>query len=945
MIKSESRQSGPKQVVERISSSMGGMLSATDMCQLPRSEQQVSQAKRRCKRQIDSKYVSNPDDELAIVLQKAFMEDSSKQFIREIRTLREPAIVVCRDQQVADLVRFCTGEEFCIMTVDPTFSLGEFDVTVTTYRHLLLECRRTGSPPVFIGPTMIHYKKTFSTYLFFASTLVGLQPELSQLRSFGTDGEEALYKAFQHEFPTSIHLQCFNHVRRNVKAKLQELAISDCTAQVILGDIFGKMVEFQHFDGLVDADSDEEYEEGLQSLCQKWEGYDDDPKGPLHSFCRWLKCYKSDTIQDTMLRSKRRQAGLGDLPMAFTTNASESINALLKIQVQHKKSDVPLFLEKLKAAIDEQQREVERAIIDKGKYKFKEAFENLVKSENEWFLKMSTIQKQNHINRVGKVLLQSKKATKNKVKKLTISTCMSGVPSTSKTMNQHKSTSLQQPFTVKSGAPSEFAQVKKCSISQQPFNTKSKFPYKTFQQPFSTQLEVASPNDVAQFRQSSAKRQLFYNIPSASSRVSEVQGASRQQLCGAQSGASSMSDRVDTSQHSHLGFPSTSSTPEEITLSVPVNSFCRQVVVQEHILEAIWRKAAELLKEDRSIVEAPGGTGFLVKSNSRPRPHHVTLKKSGQYCCDSECPNWQSLCICSHSVATAEKEGDLEPFVEWYKKSKKVPNLTKLITAKMPKGRGRKGGAAPPKKKPKVTISSTDRVPFSTVCNLSHGPKEAVTLADSSRCEYADDMSYGDVPAYEFPDDGCSSQTFSSGMPSLSLLSRPQEQITHTLTVSSGSSSHAFAGDRFLSHSLSLPSGSATSEGFISQCNSLPSAPPPLIPCTTSPINTSPFTLAFIGGNIRVCRGCRQKFVKPPLPPNNLCVRHQEWQEFTPAGSSCCQRRFGNVYYHCNLACVVSRCPGFTPTMLVIPPTILVQLLPVHTTFIQMHMPGRLASP
>ena len=421
VIKRESKHSGPKQVIERVSSSMGGILSATDMCQLPRSEQQVSQIKRRCKKKRDCQLVSNPDDELAVVLQKTFMEDSSRQFIREIRTLREPAIVVCRDQQVSDLVRFCTGEDFGIMTVDPTFSLGDFDVTVTTYRHLLLECRRTGSPPVFIGPTMIHYKKTFSTYLFFASTLVGLQPQLSQLRCFGTDGEEALYKAFQHEFPISIHLQCFNHVRRNVKAKLQELAISECTTQVILGDIFGRVVEFQHFDGLVDADNDEEYDEGLQSLCQKWEGYDSDAKGPLHSFCRWLKCYKSDTIKQTMLRSKRRQAGLGDPPVVFTTNASESINALLKNQVQHKKSDVPLFLDKLKAAIDEQQRELERAIVDKGKYKFKKDFENLVKGENEWFLKMSAVQKQNHIKRIGSMQLQSKKAAKKKLK-LTVST-------------------------------------------------------------------------------------------------------------------------------------------------------------------------------------------------------------------------------------------------------------------------------------------------------------------------------------------------------------------------------------------------------------------------------------------------------------------------------------------------------------------------------------------
>ena len=420
-----------------------------------------------------------------------------------------------------------------------------------------------------------------------------------------------------------------------------------------------------------------------------------------------------------------------------------------------------------------------------------------------------------------------------------------------------------------------------------------------------------------------------------------MQQSSTPQLLGA-------SSVPDGGQYWDLEFPFTSqerSTTEESPLSVSVNSFCSQVVVQEHILTAIWRKAAELLKEDGSIVEAPGGTGFLVKSNSRPRPHHVTLKKSGQYCCDSECPNWQSLCICSHSVAAAEKEGDLEPFVEWYKRSKKLPNLTKLITTKMPKGRGRKGGTAPPKKKAKVT--STERVPFSTVCKLSDGQKEAETQIDSSRDGYVDDdlqMLSGDIPVYEFPisGSGSSSQTFLQGTPS-SLLPT-QEQITHTLTISSGSRSQALAGDSFLSHSLSLPHGSATSEGYITQCSSLPSVPPPLIHCTTSPTNNSPFTLAFIAGNIRVCRGCRQRFIKPPVPPNNLCVRHQEWQEFTPAGTSVPQRRFGNVYYHCNVACILSRCPGFTPSMLVIPPTMLVQLLPVHTTFLQVHMPGRLTS-
>ena len=83
-------------------------------------------------------------------------------------------------------------DKFGIVTVDPTFSLGQFDVTVTTYCHLLLECKRLGNHPVFIGPSMIHFKRTSSSYLFFASMPVGLE---CRLRGFGTDGEEALYSA------------------------------------------------------------------------------------------------------------------------------------------------------------------------------------------------------------------------------------------------------------------------------------------------------------------------------------------------------------------------------------------------------------------------------------------------------------------------------------------------------------------------------------------------------------------------------------------------------------------------------------------------------------------------------------------------------------------------------------------------------------------------------
>ena len=125
-----------------MSAELGGVVGASDACTLPRNEQQVMKAKSRSKTAAVPSCTSN--DELTIVMHHAFLEDSNSLLIRDVNILREPAVVVCYDHQLDDLVRFCTdGDDFGKLTIDPTFSLGYFDVTIM-YRHLLLHSRRTG---------------------------------------------------------------------------------------------------------------------------------------------------------------------------------------------------------------------------------------------------------------------------------------------------------------------------------------------------------------------------------------------------------------------------------------------------------------------------------------------------------------------------------------------------------------------------------------------------------------------------------------------------------------------------------------------------------------------------------------------------------------------------------------------------------------------------------
>lgn len=69
-----------------------------------------------------------------------------------------------------------------------------------------------------------------------------------------------------------------------------------------------------------------------------------------------------------MLQCKRQRAGLGHPPSQFTTNASESVNALLKNKMDYKKHDLTVFLDKFKEVFNKQERELEQAVINRGKY-------------------------------------------------------------------------------------------------------------------------------------------------------------------------------------------------------------------------------------------------------------------------------------------------------------------------------------------------------------------------------------------------------------------------------------------------------------------------------------------------------------------------------------------------------------------------------------------------
>ena len=397
-IKRGSDAGGPKEVLSSVSKDVGGVLDASYPGALPRNEQQVSYYKHHSD---GAKSSSDDANELYSVMVQAHLEHSGEdKFVRDIKAFPEPAVVVATTQQLEDIARFCTSpQESCVLTVDPTFCLGDFDVTPTTYRNLLLKCKRTGQHPVMVGPTMIHYTKTFSSYMFLASSIVGQCRDTEKVRVFGTDGERALIDAFSHEFPFALHLTCFNHVRRNIKDELSKLALPEDICTEILEDIFGKKVEATMYEGLVDCEDVSMFDEKFELVQAKWKQHSTHHAN-IEEFCLWLSRNKAETIRSSMLRPVREDAGLGSPPQAFYTNASESINNVIKRKVNYKRNDLPHFIQKLKELAQEQDREVERAIIGRGKYCFSREYEHLQIDESKWCSRMSRQQKEKHIKKV-----------------------------------------------------------------------------------------------------------------------------------------------------------------------------------------------------------------------------------------------------------------------------------------------------------------------------------------------------------------------------------------------------------------------------------------------------------------------------------------------------------------------------------------------------------------
>ena len=144
----------------------------------------------------------------------------------------------------------------------------------------------------------------------------------------------------------------------------------------------------------------------LDVVVDSWLSSSVSSSADVDCFVRWFKANKVCVIHDTMLKPIQEECGLGCPPDQFTTNANESLNAMIKSKMHYQRSELPKFIDKVKELVKNQQREIEKAVIRRGKYRLKEQYRFLEIPESKWFV-MSEDQRKKHLSKLQSVSITS----------------------------------------------------------------------------------------------------------------------------------------------------------------------------------------------------------------------------------------------------------------------------------------------------------------------------------------------------------------------------------------------------------------------------------------------------------------------------------------------------------------------------------------------------------
>ena len=155
-----------RQIFSRVFDEAGGFEHVKVFGDHPRNRYQISNLRRNADRDETTEILD---------LSKEQWQNPSTVFVRHISSGTEKAVFLANDRQLKDVERFCTEpQSFSILSVDPTYKIGNFYVTVTTYRHLMLYTSKDVHPlMIFINSSQEGIRFLFFTTIQYGKVQQG----------------------------------------------------------------------------------------------------------------------------------------------------------------------------------------------------------------------------------------------------------------------------------------------------------------------------------------------------------------------------------------------------------------------------------------------------------------------------------------------------------------------------------------------------------------------------------------------------------------------------------------------------------------------------------------------------------------------------------------------------------------------------------------------------
>ena len=242
-------------------------------------------------------------------------------FIHSIKTYPD-MVCICGEKSMLnelDRVLLLDSPSCQLLSYDTTFQLGDFYISVLSFRHTLFT-----KSPVMPAAFLIHERKLHTYHKEFFDVCTKLSTSLKNTTfPIVTDEEKAFVSAIAAILPKAPHLRCWNHILRDIRRWLHGHGATSTDTSVYIMDVLN----------LFHQPKQEAYKEKLEEMTAKWsspfyEYYMDQIEPDISSVARWAI----------------EPMGVYNPYSGVTNNQAEGLNYLLKQLQQWHEAPVDCML-------------------------------------------------------------------------------------------------------------------------------------------------------------------------------------------------------------------------------------------------------------------------------------------------------------------------------------------------------------------------------------------------------------------------------------------------------------------------------------------------------------------------------------------------------------------------------------------------------------------------